>query len=137
MINITIEGIKDSAISDTILDASYIFLEKLLPKCKKLEVNIFVEPTGSYDAFLEKIDDYTFEVYIKPKKKVKHQLIYLAHEFVHIKQYVLKELQDHDHGIIWKGILYESDKVYDSIPWESEAYEFEEELYNTWLSLRS
>lgn len=140
MINVTLEGVKDDDVSNKILDASYIFLRELLPKCRKLEVNIFIEPTGVYDAFVEKIDKRTYEVYIKPRKRLKQQLIALAHEFVHIKQYVLEEIRDHDDGIMWKGELYEQDSVYESIPWEDEAYQQEEVLYNKWFksfSLRS
>lgn len=137
MINVTLEGVKDECASNEILEASFFFIRELLPKCRKLEVNIFFDAIGSYDAFVEKLEDRHYEIYVNPRRKKTRQMIFLAHEFVHIKQYVLNEMSDGDNGIIWKGDLYEQDKQYDVIPWEDEAYTREEELYNKWIKLRS
>lgn len=51
----------------------------------------------------------------------------LAHEMVHVKQYVLGELDDIDISQVkWKGELYQSgdteDEAYWNSPWEIEAY---------------
>ena len=56
-------------------------------------------------------------------------LIWLGHEFVHLKQFVRGELCDYETGRVqWKSRTY--GKVhYDDQPWEKEAYRLEGELY--------
>ena len=48
----------------------------------------------------------------------------LAHELVHVKQYVLGELRWRDAGLMYKGINHEPDnlKEYFELPYEIEAY---------------
>jgi hypothetical protein len=53
----------------------------------------------------------------------------IAHEMVHVKQYVLRELVDTDGpNVYWKGELYKDsssateDEAYWNSPWEIEAY---------------
>ena len=48
----------------------------------------------------------------------------LAHEIVHVKQYVLGELRWRDAGLLYKGINHEPDnlKEYFELPYEIEAY---------------
>lgn len=67
----------------------------------------------------------------------------LAHEMVHIKQYVNRELSDYWPKKTkrtskvterWKGKNYNSDKMdYYSFPWEIEAYGREEGLYRNFM----
>ena len=56
-------------------------------------------------------------------------LTWLAHEMVHLKQFVRKELWDYESGQVqWKTRSY--GKVhYADQPWEKEAYRLESELY--------
>jgi len=56
-------------------------------------------------------------------------LTWLAHEMVHLKQFVRGELWDYETGRVqWKSREY--GKVdYDDQPWEKEAYRLEEKLY--------
>ena len=57
-------------------------------------------------------------------------LIWLAHEMVHLKQFVRKELWDYETGQVqWKSRTFSRTK-YDDQPWEKEAYRLEEKLYN-------
>ncbi len=48
----------------------------------------------------------------------------LAHELVHVKQYVMRELRWRDAGLLYKGINHEPDnlKEYFELPYEIEAY---------------
>ena len=48
----------------------------------------------------------------------------LAHELVHVKQYVMKELRWRDAGLLYKGINHEPDNLmeYFELPYEIEAY---------------
>ena len=56
-------------------------------------------------------------------------LIWLAHEMVHLKQFVRKELYDYETGKVqWKKRMY-GNVHYEDQPWEKEAYRLEEKLY--------
>ena len=56
-------------------------------------------------------------------------LTWLAHEMVHLKQFVRKELWDYETGRVqWKSREY-GRVDYDDQPWEKEAYRLEEKLY--------
>ena len=58
-------------------------------------------------------------------------LTWLAHEMVHLKQFVRKELWDYESGSVqWKSKRYVRSPDYDDMPWEKEAYRLEEKLYN-------
>ena len=57
-------------------------------------------------------------------------LTWLAHEMVHLKQFVRGELFDYETGKVqWKRRMY-GRVHYDDQPWEKEAYRLEEKLYN-------
>jgi hypothetical protein len=56
-------------------------------------------------------------------------LIWLAHEMVHLKQFVRGELFDYESGRVqWKAKTF-GRVHYDDAPWEREAYRLEEKLY--------
>ena len=56
-------------------------------------------------------------------------LTWLAHEMVHLKQFVRKELWDYESGRVqWKTRSF-GRVHYDDQPWEKEAYRLEGELY--------
>ena len=48
----------------------------------------------------------------------------LAHEIVHVKQYVMGELKSRDAGLLYKGTNHEPDNLmeYFELPYEIEAY---------------
>jgi hypothetical protein len=54
------------------------------------------------------------------------QMRTLVHEMIHVKQFLLQELDEH--GIRWYGELYDW-CPYDNQPWEIEAYGREDELF--------
>ena len=57
-------------------------------------------------------------------------LTWLAHEMVHLKQFVRKELWDYESGSVqWKSRRFVRSPEYDDQPWEKEAYRLEGELY--------
>ena len=58
-------------------------------------------------------------------------LIWLGHEFVHLKQFVRGELFDYETGKTqWKSRVYNmANIVHDKQPWEKEAYRLESILY--------
>ena len=57
-------------------------------------------------------------------------LTWLAHEMVHLKQFVRKELWDYESGRVqWKSRSF-GRVNYDDQPWEKEAYRLEGKLYD-------
>ncbi len=64
-----------------------------------------------------------------------HILTWLAHEFVHLKQFLRKELWDYDDNTTqWKTKRYKLNTItYDDAPWEKEAYRLESKLYNAYM----
>lgn len=55
----------------------------------------------------------------------------LAHEMVHVKQYVYGELNEE--GTIWFDVQC-ADLEYDEQPWEIEAHDVTDILYDEWLT---
>ena len=57
-------------------------------------------------------------------------LTWLAHEMVHLKQFVRGELCDYESGRVqWKNRMY-GNVHYEDQPWEREAYRLETKLYD-------
>lgn len=61
----------------------------------------------------------------------------LAHEIVHVRQYVTEELVDKNSYCLWKGKRYEAVEVdtedYYTSPWEIDAYGRQVGLYKMYL----
>jgi len=73
-----------------------------------------------------------FQLTVRPSMSRKNQLMTIAHEMVHVKQFAKKELDPIVHGnaVKWKGKLYDDSwQRYWSQPWEIEAYGREQGLY--------
>jgi len=67
-------------------------------------------------------DDYGRE---RPDTEWAHELLKtLAHELVHVKQYVMGELTWRERGLLWKGHLYTPENLgeYFDTPYEIEAF---------------
>ena len=60
----------------------------------------------------------------------------LAHELVHVKQYVMGELTYRTHGMVWKKVTYAPDNIIDyfETPFEIEAYGREKGLLVAFLA---
>ena len=89
--------------------------------------------------YCQKYPDGSFEVMVAMKaigKNVEPERT-LAHEFVHLKQYIKRELIHlcDTYGVFKKQKhIYTDFENYDEFPWEKEAYEKEEILYNKFMS---
>ena len=82
------------------------------------------------DDDLDKPREYMIELDASMKHPFDQILIWLAHEMVHLKQFVRGELFDYETGKVqWKRRMY-GRVHYDDQPWEKEAYRLEEKLYN-------
>ena len=81
------------------------------------------------DDSLSKPREFMIELDTSMRYKFDQILTWLAHEMVHLKQFVRGELCDYETGRVqWKSRTF--GKVhYDDQPWEKEAYRLEGELY--------
>ena len=81
------------------------------------------------DHSLSRPREFMIELDASMKFKFDQILTWLAHEMVHLKQFVRGELCDYETGRVqWKSRSY--GKVhYDDQPWEKEGYRLEGELY--------
>lgn len=118
-------------------DALDFYVMMLLPR--KLSRGIYVDLS-----FRAKLDDNVdgwcqvagyntrkkareFEIEICKNRSMRYQLMTLAHEAVHLKQYALGEItEDMD---TWKGRRIPSSTDYYDSPWEIEAHGREKGLY--------
>lgn len=129
-----------------IVDATHFYASELLSKrmINKLSIKIEFDTTLNYAGLCTWVDDY-----IRPKEFLielnpchpEDCLLSLAHEMVHIKQYVKGELRELVSGkdlISWKGTRYRHTndaEWYDEQPWEIEAYTLEGLLYKKFLGI--
>ena len=116
--------------------------EKLLGKRMANNVYVLIKLTknlkGKEQAYgfchitdddLNRPREFMIELDTSMKHSFNQILTWLAHEMVHLKQFVRKELWDYETGQVqWKSRTY-SRVHYDDQPWEKEAYRLEGELY--------
>ena len=82
------------------------------------------------DDSLSKPREFMIELDASMRHPFSQILTWLAHEMVHLKQFVRKELWDYESGRVqWKSRAYSKKVHYDDQPWEKEAYRLESELY--------
>ena len=123
-------------------DAVSFYGEVLLGKRMANNVDVFVKLSKDLkkkekayglchitDDSLSRPREFMIELDASMKYSFDQILTWLAHEMVHLKQFVRKELWDYESGRVqWKSRSY--GKVhYDDQPWEKEAYRLEEKLY--------
>ena len=81
------------------------------------------------DDNISKPREFMIELDASMKYSFDQILTWLAHEMVHLKQFVRGELFDYETGRVqWKSRTY-GRVHYDDQPWEKEAYRLEGELY--------
>ena len=81
------------------------------------------------DDNLNKPREFMIELDTSMKHPFDQILTWLAHEMVHVKQFVRKELWDYETGRVqWKSRSF-GRVHYNDQPWEKEAYRLEGELY--------
>ena len=117
--------------------------EKLLGKRMANNVYVLIKLTknlkGKEQAYgfchitdddLNRPREFMIELDTSMKHSFNQILTWLAHEMVHLKQFVRKELWDYETGSVqWKSKRYVRSPGYDDQPWEKEAYRLEEKLY--------
>ena len=116
--------------------ASLIMSKQLL---KHVSIHIKCTPTimengnelKAYMSPLGKKPLRRFEVVIATSKSKREQLLALAHELVHCKQFAKGEMTENVKGIVkWKRETIDQKKVtYFWLPWELESFGYEKALY--------
>jgi hypothetical protein len=101
----------------------------------KLTRNLYEKETAygycSIGGELDKPREFLIELDTSMKWSFDQILTWLAHEMVHVKQFVRNELCDYETGSVqWKSKRYVRSPKYDDQPWEREAYRLEGKLYD-------
>lgn len=92
-----------------------IFSAKLPKKLKGYTVS---------DPSLEPDKYQNIRVIIDARLEIEKQMLVLAHEMIHVKQYAKKELKVfYDKRVLWRGRIYHASSGSNrNMPWEKEAY---------------
>ena len=141
---VEVEGYRSHNInlSQTVGEAVSFYSEVLLGKRMANNVYVLVKLTKDLkkkekaygychiiDDNLSRPREFMIELDASMKYTFEQILTWLAHEMVHLKQFVRKELCDYESGRVqWKTRSF-GRVHYDDQPWEKEAYRLEGELY--------
>ena len=146
-----IEGYRtqNKELVDTLTDAAYWYCAKLLGprmvKSQKLEVDIKLTRRlkQKHDAYgfchitglIGRPREFCIELDASKEYDMEQLLTWLAHEFVHLKQFFRIELYDLDNGMTqWKTKRYKlNSKSHLESPWEKEAYRLETKLADEFM----
>ena len=120
-------------------EAVAFFVEKLIhPRTRDvLELSFVredIEEDGLCEYEYDNITPRCFSIEISKKLKGDEFIKTIAHELVHVKQYVtgqLKERYKPSSHLLWRNEIVEpTEKNYFDAPWEVEAREMEEKLFD-------
>lgn len=136
---ITISISTDDDRKRDLIQAGFEFaLKKLMPNKRNLHVDIYIcdmeDDVDGYHAFISKGEH---EIELSNKVCDDDLITALFHEMVHVRQTERKEMVDK--GLIkkWKGeefiSVFSTKEDYCKLPWEAEAYNLQEELFQKWL----
>lgn len=129
-------------------DAIQFFAEKLIPKCKRdnLDIKIrfikFPKKDDKECAYVEQDKTNKYRISVNRALDFPYIIASLAHEMVHVKQGVTGKLIMHSTGFKWKGIMYKTFdnddmNTYNSYEWEKEARSMETELVKEFFEMKS
>jgi hypothetical protein len=142
-----IYGCSDKKLKNLMLRASHFFIKALMPRKRKLSVAVFMQKNllveeGAY-ASCYQMDYYNtgcdYTILLDADQSFETIVSSLAHEFTHIKQFVCKELTilNGNYCAKWKGVKFSDDSDYEEMPWELEAYTFEQKLTQAFFKNRT
>ena len=126
---IKITGCPDKKFKPYVQRAVEYYGQELISKKIYKNINLRVKFDNKIPAWgFASIEDYNtqkkprgFLLEIHPGIGAKHILETLAHEMVHINQYILGDLNGS--GDVWRGLIIDSSTTdYYMLPWEIEAY---------------
>lgn len=93
----------------------------LMPRIQTLDITVsFCKPKGAMGYCLE-LDEKEFEIEVDKTQPLRKVLETIAHEMVHVKQYVRRELNPNKE--VWMGKTFNPKTTnYWDLPWEIEAH---------------
>ena len=120
-------------------DAFYFALEKLMPRKKNLDVEINItDMADDVDGFHEYIDKGEHNLELQAGLIEEDLATVVFHEMVHVRQAERGQMKDKGLIKVWDGVeyvsMYSTTEEYMSLPWEKEAYELQEKLFNEYVS---
>jgi hypothetical protein len=131
-------------INSNVRSAIQYFADNLISKQLQKHISIKITFVSNADNYGEvEITDYNtkgsprdFTLFIDKNIPEEEKIRTIAHEIVHVKQYLYNELNEQ--MTLWRGKKVSEDdyKNYFDRPWEKEAYELGDELYETYNSFR-
>lgn len=105
-------------------------LKETLPRIRALDVVIRLKDLkGVADGYCHPVEDRLYVVEVEKGLKLKEFVRTICHEFVHVKQFVKKEMVMSD-KVRWKNTSYGYGTAYSRMPWEKEAFRLQE-VYTT------
>ena len=136
MTTIVVTGAGSKKQADTIVQACRFYLRKLGFRKRKRELEIYISFSNKQEemGLCDFNNDFTFpeiDITIKKSLSEEERLQTLAHELVHAKQFLRRQLRFSDHTNYWCG------KPSTNEEWETEAYLKEEQLYNEYINERA
>lgn len=136
--NLTIEGKLTKLSKSEALLATDIFAKKLMTSrmVNTLSINIIFKPMPVFKGLSAWVYDNDrpkdFEILINNKHGKKMQLLTLAHEMVHVKQWATGQMKDlvmKRNTVRYNNKYYDAEEDYFFQPWEVEAFGLETGLY--------
>jgi len=120
-------------------------VESLIPRIRNLDLEIEVtdldENESHVRGYCTQESERHFFFEIDENQSDDSVIRTIIHEMVHVKQYVYRELiqkhsKSHGRRLYWQGEDW-TNATYNEQPWELEAYELEDILYNEYCNNRS
>lgn len=132
MIHIEVTGKSNYLFKQTVIAACRFYMVQLRFRKRKTPLDITIKITKKIteQGLCEFNQDFKYpeiEIYLNKETGEDEMIKTLAHELVHVKQFLRKELRVCNKEIYWKGQLSENEE------WEDEAYELEEKLYGEYI----
>ena len=115
-------------------NAASFFVSSLFKNPSKIYFDIYLTTLKNATGWCVPQERDFFLVEINKNKVFYEQILTLAHELVHCKQFFYKELYEKDSIIYWKKKPYYND-VYEEQPWEIEAFTKEQILVEDFINL--
>jgi len=124
-------------LSNIIKRATSFYISRLNLDTSNVTVTIIQMPKLGADGTCEKVSNKEFIIELNDDLGLEHCLVTLAHETVHIKQYLTKQLRTWHLKTgtidIWEGKRFRNVNYFQQ-PWEAEALLLEEQLYMDFVS---
>lgn len=118
----------DTQLDQLLKEAGHYAASELMSSRRKLDIEVQLEDLSEYEyGYCDNLADRYFDISINQNLPQEEIIQTLLHEMVHVKQYASGELNNR--GVVWKWNGELVDCEYQDSPWEIEAYELEQTLY--------